>query len=193
MKIDDICRLFDRDICICPSCQKELEPRFISFKTNGHKGMAFYEYSEYIKKLIYLYKGCFDYEMKDVFLNLFIKEIKAYYKGYKIIPAPSFYKDDEIRGFNHVIEVFKSMGLKIYPIIEKTSHFKQAEKGSKERQQIKNHLILKSNKSLSKEKVLIVDDIYTTGSTIRAMINLIEKLNPKAIRVLVLAKTKDKR
>ena len=154
--------------------------------------MSLYDYSEFIKKQIYLFKGCSDFEMKDIFLNLFIKELKIYFKGYKIIPIPSYKKDDELRGFNHVIEVFKQMGLDMYQVVEKTEHFKQAEKGAKERQSIKKYLQLNSTKRLTKERVLIVDDIYTTGATMKAVIDLVEKINPKEIRVLVLAKTKNK-
>ena len=192
IKEDDICRLFDKDICLCQTCQKELEPKFINFKIEEYKALALYDYSEFIKKQIFVYKGCFDYELKDVFLNLFIKELKTYYSDYIVIPAPSYIKDNEIRGFNHVVEVFKEMGLKLYPIIEKTSHFKQAEKGAKERKEIEKHLVIKEQINLEKKKVLIVDDIYTTGATMRAMIKLVEKLHPKKIKILVLAKTKDK-
>ena len=190
-EITDFCRLFDDNICICPSCQKLLEPKFINFTINGYKALAFYEYSDFIKRQIYVYKGCFDYEMKDIFLNLFIKEIKMCYQGYKIIPAPSYFNDDEIRGFNHVVEVFKQTGLEIYQIIEKTEHFKQADKSAKERQMVSKYLRLTNNKNLKKQKVLIVDDIYTTGATMRSMIKLIENLNPKEIKILVLVKTKD--
>lgn len=187
-----MCRLFDSNICLCHQCQKLIEPKFISFKANGYKALAFYDYDEFIKKQIYLFKGCFDYEMKDVFLNLFIKEIKLYYTRYVVIPIPSYIKDDEIRGFNHVVEVYKNLGLKLLPILEKTSHFKQAENSAKTRQDIKKHLALKEKVDLSKQRVLLVDDIYTTGSTIAASIKLIEQLKPKEIRVLVLAKTNDK-
>ena len=192
IKITDFCRFFDCKTQICQSCQKEIAPRFISFDVDGYRALSIYEYSDFIKNLIYLYKGCFDYEMKDVFLNLFIKELSIRYYGYKIIPVPSYKEDDEVRGFNHVNEVFKMLGLEILPIIEKTRHFKQALKGAKRRKEIHKYLRLTTNKSLEKMKVLIVDDIYTTGSTMKAAINLVEKLNPKEIGVLVLAKTKTK-
>ena len=130
--------------------------------------------------------------MKEIFLNLFIKELNIYFKGYKIVPVPSYKKDDELRGFNHVMEVFKQMGLDILPIVEKTEHFKQADKSAKERQSINKYLRLMSTKQLTKDRILIVDDIYTTGSTMRAVINLVEKLHPKEIKILVLAKTKNK-
>ena len=192
IQINEIARLFDKDICICHSCQKELEPKFISFNVDSYHALAIYDYSEFIKQQIYLFKGCFDYEMKDVFLNLFIKELRIRYKGYKMVPAPSYKEDNEIRGFNHVLEVFKQLNLEMLKVVEKTAHYKQAEHGAKKRKQIRKHLRLTTTKDMSKNKLLIVDDIYTTGSTIRAMINLLEKLNPKDIKVLVLAKTKSK-
>ena len=129
--------------------------------------------------------------MREVFLNLFLKELSIKYKGYIVVPVPSFSKDDERRGFNHVEEVFSLLGLAMKKALIKTSHFKQAEKGAKKRQQIRKHLTLIPNISLKNEDVLIVDDIYTTGATLKTAINLIEKLNPRSIKILVLAKTID--
>ena len=192
IEINDMVRIFNKDICVCQKCQDELDPKFINFKVDGYKALAVYEYNPFIKKLIYLFKGCFDYELKDAFLNLYIKEIKTRFHDYKVIPVPSYIEDDQKRGFNHVVEVFKKLGLELLPIIEKTAHQKQADKNAKQRKQINKYLALKEQIDLSKTKVLLVDDIYTTGSTIRASINMIEKLNPKVIRVLVLAKTSDK-
>ena len=187
---NDFARLFDGDICICAKCQREFEPKFINFNIDGYKATAIFEYTPYIKELIYKYKGCFDYELKDTFLNLYYKEIKIRYSGYKIIPIPSYIEDDKKRGFNHVVEMFKNLGLESLPIIEKTAHFKQAEHKARTRSQISKYLVIKKPVDLSKSRVLIVDDIYTTGSTMKAAINLVEELNPKEIRVLVLAKTR---
>ena len=190
MRNYDFARLFDGDICICPKCQNEFEPKFTNFTVNGYKATAIFEYTPYVKELIYKYKGCFDYELKDVFLNLYYKEIRMRYSTYKIIPIPSYAEDDKVRGFNHVVEMFKKLGLEPLPIIEKTAHFKQAENKAKKRSEINKYLVIKKPIDLSNIKILIVDDIYTTGSTMRAAINLVEKLNPKQIRVLVFAKTR---
>ena len=192
IKIDDMCRIFDKDICVCSNCQNELELIFIKFKVDGYKAVSIYEYTPFIKNLFYTYKGCFDYELNEAFLNMFYKEIRLKYRGYKVIPIPSYKEDDDKRGFNHVVEAFKKLNLEVLPIIEKTAHHKQADRNAKQRKEIGKYLALNSKIDLGKDKVLIVDDIYTTGSTIKAAIKLVEKLNPKEIRVLVLAKTRSK-
>ena len=191
IKTSDFCRLFDCNIQICPNCQRLLEPKFINFEVDRYQAVSIYDYSDFIKNLIYLYKGCFDYEMRLVFLNLFLPELSIKYKGYKVVPIPSYIKDDETRGFNHVEDVCRLLNLDLVKALVKTSHFKQAEKGAKKRQQIRKHLALIDDVDIKNEKIMLVDDIYTTGATIRTAINLLEKLNPKTIKVLVLAKTID--
>ena len=109
-----------------------------------------------------------------------------------MIPIPSYQNEDEERGFNHVIETFKSLGLKMLNILEKTEKHKQALSSFNQRKKVYKYLELKSHPDLSKKKVLIVDDVYTTGSTMKSAIHLIEKLNPKKIDVLVVAKTRGK-
>ena len=192
IRIDDFSRLFDGDICICDKCQAEFEPKFISFKVNGYDALSIYEYTPFIKNQTYLYKGCYDYELNETFINLYYKEIKARFSGYKIIPIPSYEEDDKRRGFNHVIEAFKKLGLEVLPIITKTAHHKQADLSAKKRNEISKYLVLNNKNGLDKFKVLIVDDIYTTGATMKAVVDLVERLNPKGIKILVLAKTRAK-
>ena len=45
--------------------------------------------------------------------------------------------------------------------------------------------------SVKNKKVLLVDDIHTTGSSIDACLKMIRQGQPKDIKVLVIAKTKD--
>ena len=177
---------------ICSACQKEMEPKFIRFKVDEYKATSIYDYNPFIKKLIYQYKGCYDYELNKVFIEAFAREIKLRYFGYTLIPIPSFKKEDEERGFNHVIEIFKNVRLPMLEIIEKTEKHKQATSTVNSRHKVYKVLALNSEIDLSKKRILMVDDIYTTGSTMKSAINLVEKLNPKRIEVLVIAKTKPK-
>ncbi len=193
VNITDFCRLFNGKIPICQVCQTEMEPKFIKFRVDNHKATSLYDYNPFIRKLIYQYKGCYDYELHQVFLDRYAKEIKLRYFDRVIIPIPSYQNEDEQRGFNHVIETFKSIGLNMLNILEKTEKHKQALSSFKQRKEVYKYLELKSYPDLNKKKVLIVDDVYTTGSTMKSAIHLIEKLNPKKIDVLVVAKTRGKR
>ena len=173
---------------LCERCLNKLTPRFRKFEINGYKGLAIYDYDDEIKSLLYQFKGCYDYELKDVFFYRYFKELSIYYKGYIVVPAPSYHIDDDNRGFNHVEEIYKSFNLKIIDCVKKISPHKQAGLKKKQRLEIEHHLIIENPEQLRGEKVLIVDDVMTTGSTLKAMIDLIKKGEPKKIKIVVMSK-----
>lgn len=188
---EDLFNLVHNNNTVCQQCYKEIKPIFQKFNIDGYQGLSIYRYSEKIQSLIYQFKGCFDYELKDLFLERFSRELTLRYKGYVVVPIPSYEKDDEVRGFNHVEEMFKILKLPTLKIISKTKKVKQADRNKMERKNIGQYLVLKEKRDLSNTKVLLVDDVFTTGSTMKACIKLIEKLNPKKIKVLVISKTEN--
>lgn len=155
------------------------------------KALSIYDYDEMIKKLIYTFKGCYDYELKDIFLTRYLSYLKILYRGYVVVPTPSSKVDDEKRGFNHVKEIYKSLGLPMLDVLIKISKEKQSSKSKKNRLKVDKKIISKNIDLLKGKKVLIVDDIYTTGATMQRAINLVKEGNPKTIKVLVIAKTID--
>ena len=184
--------LVNKNNLLCESCFHKFQAKFINFNINNVHGLAIYEYDQTIKELIYKFKGCYDYELKDVFLSRYLPYLRLKYKGYLIVPMPSYYIDDEKRGYNHVIEIYKSLNLEICPLIYKAKKHKQSDHSSKGRMDISNVLKLKENVSMKGKKLLLVDDIFTTGSTLFTAIEIIKKLNPKKMEILVVAKTKYK-
>ena len=176
---------------MCEDCFQSLKPKFISFQINSIDALAIYNYDETIQKLIYTYKGCYDYELKDVFLARFLPYLKLTYQGYVVVCAPSSQIDDEKRGFNHVKEIFKSLDLPIIDVFRKTKREKQSDKSSKDRLNVEKIIEGFDLEKLYGKKVLIVDDIYTTGATMFKLIQIVQSANPKTIKVLVIAKTID--
>ena len=108
------------------------------------------------------------------------------------MPAPSYIEDDTARGFNHVEEIFRCLNLPFAKLIDKRMHYKQSDHSFKNREDVKWILELKEDKQMYGKKLLIVDDVYTSGSTAKTMVNLLEKLHPKEIKLLILSKTKKK-
>ena len=182
--------LLHSDVSLCHKCLSELKPVFNEFKIGDIKCLNIYWYTDTIQGLLYQFKGCTDYELKDTFLDYYNEYISLKYHGYIMIPAPSSEEANKERGFNQVVEMFSKVKLPMYCCIHKRNDFKQHSLNSKERSEVKNLLKI-DNIDLSKKKILIVDDVYTTGATVKSMIELIKKKNPHKIQVLVMAKTID--
>jgi ComF family protein len=181
-------QLFNNKICICFNCFNELLPVFLKFELDGVKCLNLYDYNDGMKTLIYNFKGCYDYELKDVFLSRFLLEIKLRYIGYVLVPLPSTKKDDEERGFNHVVEMFSILGLPIISCIFKKVDYKQSDLNKEQRKEVYKKLDITCGERLRDKKVLIVDDIMTTGSSLKATIKLIKPYKPKKLKVLVLSR-----
>ena len=165
-------------------------PVLRTFKFEEIKCLNLYFYNDKIQEILYQFKGCKDYELKTVFLEYYKHWLNFKFKGYIVVPAPSFKKSDEERGFNHVYEIFKNLDLKMCCCVHKTKKVKQADLTSEERKNIKDVLVI-DDIDFSGKKVLIVDDVFTTGSTVKTMISLVKEKNPKKIKVLVMSKTID--
>lgn len=169
---------------------EELKPAFNDFKIGEIDATNIYWYTETIQGALYQFKGCGDYELKNIFLDYYNEFITTKYHGYTLIPAPSSGEAEKERGFNQVVEMFSRVKLPMMRCIHKVNDVKQHTLTSKERSEIKNLLCI-DNVDLSKKKILIVDDVYTTGATVKSMIELIKNKNPKKIKVLVMSKTID--
>ena len=193
IKDNSLLNLLNRDIDVCQRCFQEIKMHFFKFEVLGYSAISIYRYDEKIQSLLYQFKGCFDYELYDVFFGRILRELRLRYFGYVIIPVPSFKQEDEIREFNHVEEMFKPLKLPIRHMLIKTKKVKQATSSTEQRKEINKHIVLSEETDLSQYKILLVDDVYTTGSTMKTCIRLIEKLHPKKIEVLVMSKTENKR
>lgn len=193
-RIDDfsLYNFINRKNVLCEDCFSKLNAKFINFKIGQTKGVSIYEYTDTLKELIYKYKGCSDYELKDVFLYRYLKYLRLKYHGFYIVYVPSYHIDDEKRGFNHVREIFKSLRLKELDVLKKISPHKQSSQTFKNRRTINNVLKIDESKSLKGKNILLVDDIMTTGSTLLTSIELLKKQGAKSVEVLVIAKTKKK-
>ena len=108
-----------------------------------------------------------------------------------LVPAPSSEIDDLKRGFNHVVSIYENLSLPILTVLKKKNREKQSDKTHKDRLNINKTIYAEKIEQLRNKKVLIVDDIYTTGSTILRCIELVKRVKPKQIKVLVIAKTID--
>ena len=173
---------------ICNDCFRSLEPIYEHFKIDGVYGFALYRYSEKFKSMLFQFKGCYDYELAPLFLERVRFLLRIKYFNYVIVPAPSTKEADEKRGFNHVEEIFKTLKKPLIRLVFKTSDVKQSSQG-KDRNKIAKYLKIKNGEQIRGKNVLIVDDVKTSGATLKAMIALIRKYSPRRLKILVLSIT----
>ncbi|MDR0831732.1 MAG: hypothetical protein LBM99_02410 [Bacillales bacterium] len=176
----------NREKCLCKHCYEQMNPNITIKRIKGIEHMFLYEYKSYFRELLYRFKGCYDLPLKDIFLDYYLNILKMKYYGYSVVPIPSNESENIERGFNHVTEVFKLLNLPILEVLEKNKPYKQADRNGAERKEIEKVLVLKEPIKAN-SKILIVDDVYTTGNTIRAAVCLVLKYS-KRIKVLLLAK-----
>ena len=176
------------DQILCKKCLKKFKPRFIHYKIDDVKALAIYNYDDTMRQLIYQFKGCDDYELYPVFLGMYKTALRLLYHSYYLVPIPSSSEDDKRREYNHVKEMFGVLGLPILDILYKVDNFKQSDHTANGRKHIIEHMKVRKDIDISNKKILIVDDISTTGNTLKAAIKLLKELHPKKIRILTLCK-----
>ncbi len=177
------------DTYVCAKCFNELDVKFNIIKIEGITYISIFNYDEHFKTLLFHLKGLKDVVLAPLFLERFVPYLILKFRNYYLVPAPSTKESDRERGFNHVIEIFKRLKRPFLHVIAKKVAFKQSDLNYTLRQKVKDKLIIHDGHKVSGKNILIVDDIKTTGATIKAMINLIKPYNPRKIVVLTLAAT----
>lgn len=173
-----------------------------------------FKYEGQIRQLIIDYKFNEKSYMYKTFVNFLLNNKKIFenIKKYdKIIPVPISKKRYKERGYNQSLLIAKEIVRQISKsILEtdikiskkqsnlelvnncliKTKNIVEQSKLNKEdrQQNIKGVYSIQNKKIITNKKILLIDDIYTTGSTVNECSRILQQANPKKIGVLVLAK-----
>lgn len=160
--------------------------------------MHIFKYEDIIRKLILQYKFNDKSYLYKTFCEIIVnnKKVFDFIKSYDIIiPVPIHKKRMGERGYNQseliTREITKKLSIKMYKdvLIKIKNNKVQSTLKRKEREEnTKNVYKLINSEKINNKKVLIFDDIYTTGATVKACIVEIKKANPSKIGILTLAK-----
>lgn len=170
---------------VCKKCLSKFNSINKIYYYQGIEIFILYEYNDFFRELLYRFKGCYDLELKNAFFNNNLLMLKRKYKHRKIICAPSYFQDDEKRGFNHVKEISKLLNLKIIDCAIKTKKYKQSGKKMNQRSEVQKVIKIDKTKINNNDRLLIVDDVSTSLSTIKSIIHSLPTKND--IKVLILA------
>src|SRR5690606_17481824 len=147
---------------------------------------SLYYYNAFAKTLIERVKYHGDLRL----LHSFTPMIQKYYKrvfrkmggqDFVVVPVPLSGRKYRQRGFNQALVVAQSFPFPIYNGIYKAHDFTQSQRTRKERLTARADFCLKQPVDLKGKKILIVDDIYTTGSTVHQIARLLKAFEPQSI------------
>lgn len=188
---------------ICEECLESLE---INLKRIKNKDIYYLvNYKDRIRKLILDFKFNDKAYLYKTFSSIILKNKKLckILNSYDIIiPVPMYYKKKNTRGYNQTELIAKEISKKINIeffnncLIKIRDNNMQSTLSYYERMNnVKNTFKVDeySKEKIIDKKIILLDDIYTTGFTIEECKKELKKYMPKKVTTLVLAKGKIER
>ena len=160
--------------------------------------ISIFPYEGMARQLLLSYKFNEKSYMYVCFVNFILKNKKIFEKiqSYDtIIPVPISKKRMKERGYNQSLLIAKKLSkdLKIQLqencLLKTKNIIEQSKLNKKQRaENIQNVYELKNGEILNNKRILLIDDIYTTGSTVNECAKILQQAKPEKIDVLVVAK-----
>lgn len=136
---------------------------------------SLYTYNEFMKEVVAKWKYRGDYCLRDIFRDDFNQAIQKFMKSMKIkptiVPIPLSDERTLERGFNQAKVLAELVGQPVLDVMERVHSEKQSKMGRYERMHTTNPFKVTTS---MQGTVIIIDDIYTTGRTLRHAANLLK-------------------
>ena len=201
----NVCGICDK-ICkedLCKKCEIKLnniaKNKVDYYKEkNFEKHLYIFKYEGIIKERLIKFKFNEKPYIYKAFVNFLIKNEKIcrFLKSYDIIiPVPIHYKRKITRGYNQSAlvssEIAKKLDIKHNEkiLFKLVNNKPQSTKNKTEREEnVLGVYSVRNKKLIYDKKVILVDDIYTTGSTVDECAKILKQEGVKEILVLTIAK-----
>lgn len=189
---------------ICSKCQLELK-KYQEDKIYNYTDQSFtrqyslFRYEGKIRQMLISYKFGDQPYLYESFVNLLLKDKKiwGFFKSCDIIiPVPVSKKRKRKRGYDQMTLLAKGIAKKV-PSVSVVSNVLQKEKdtisqSTLQRKERKTNVVgsytITNTSQIQHKKVLLLDDIFTTGSTAQECSRILKLGGAKEIQVITIAK-----
>lgn len=175
----------------CPRCWKEGTVEICQdcrdWESQGvivsHR--AVFNYDAAMKEYFSSYKFVGDFQLCQIFAYYFKPEKND--KNFVVVPIPISEKRMQERGFNQVTGFLNAAKIPYQNLLLKSDAVKQSSLSREERLASQNSFAA-AEKIKIPEKVLLIDDIYTTGATLQHAAETLSASGVKEIRTFSLCR-----
>ena len=147
---------------------------------------AIFSYNQAMKDFFNRYKFDGDYMLRKVFATILSENLKKY-KGYDFILIPLSPERYAKRGFNQVAGLIEAAGLSHQDILGKREEKASSSKNRLERLATELPFFIKEGSRIPK-KILLIDDIYTTGATVNRVKSMLENAGAEEVKTFSLVR-----
>lgn len=186
----------------CQVCSRELEEKFRNgdrcldcvrwekdekWKECLTKNVSIFHYNEYLKDIIAKYKYRGDYALAEAFVPFLREKMKEI--DFEIITViPLSEERLKERGFNQAQAFTDLLGLEAMHLLTRVHTEKQSKKSRKERISLPQVFQVTRTEVIQNKSILIMDDIYTTGSTLRHAAKILKIAGAREVSSITLAR-----
>ena len=199
LKNDDSCLCSDCDSTFerigeeyCPNCMKTgLSTKCQDCQFWCKEGVevshrAIFTYNQAMKDFFSRYKFDGDFLLRKVFASFLSEELKKY-KEYQFVVIPLSPERLLERGFNQVEGLVEAAGFSFQDLLGKREEKASSSKNRSERLATEIPFFIKTEAPLPK-KILVIDDIYTTGATVNRVKRLFEEAGALDVKTFSLVR-----
>ncbi|MEH7179441.1 ComF family protein [Neobacillus vireti] len=170
---------------LCHDCKRwEEDIDWNGYLTFNH---SIFTYNEFLKEIIATYKFRGDYVLSRIFAPYLINYVNKINPDL-LVPIPLSEERLYERGFNQAEALIIESGLISSRLLTRTHAEKQSKKSRSERIHIPQVFKLDQEMDVKGKSILLIDDIYTTGSTLRHAAKLIKGSGAQRVHSFTLAR-----
>ncbi|MCG7334354.1 ComF family protein [Sporosarcina sp. ACRSM] len=150
---------------ICQHCSKNFQRADIKDKDDVLDSItSLYAYNEAMQDYLHQFKFLQDVALATIFAD----ELRGHLTGNAtIVPIPMHPEKKRERTFAHIDELLTAARIPFIHLLEKTDTGSMGEKTKQQRLAMKPLFTIKPGTNIRPGTYLLVDDIYTTGTTLR--------------------------
>ncbi|WP_010197202.1 ComF family protein [Bacillus sp. m3-13] len=155
------------------------------------KNRSVYQYNDHMKEVLARYKFRGDAVLAQVFQKAFRQTYEAEWKKDSPILVPIPLSEDRKyeRSFNQSLLLAELLPEKTEELLSKNNSEKQSKKARKERMERENTFYVPNPEQVKGKNILLIDDIYTTGTTVRMAAKVLKDAGAKEISSFTLVRS----